>query len=170
MIDRTGNNCFMLACEKNDGHNSLAVIKYIRSRIGDDIYLSNFDTYNAFVLACKNNKNLEVIKYLMNEFKINENFYKSSVTNAVMFNKNHSIAKYLIEETNIEFNSYEIAHGFKNYNDMNKLITELSNGANYERFNKLLVGVIDYVPSKLDLKDVNPLIDITLKEFSKRIY
>lgn len=154
-IDGVGNNSFMLACEKNSG--ALNVIKYLRNKIGDGLHHSNYDNCNAFDLACKKNENIEVIKYLINEMNINEKYHNSCIMNAAVFNPNHSVAKYMIEKTNIQFNSYEIASNLKNYDDMNNLVTELSNGTHYKRFNNLLVGLIDYIPSKLNLKNVNPL-------------
>ena len=73
-----------------------------------DIHVVDLIGNNGLSLACKQNENIQIIKYLINDLHLNvyhKNYFNNSTLHlAISENKNIEVTKYLINDLQMNFN------------------------------------------------------------------
>jgi hypothetical protein len=168
-LDNDGRTCLMLACQSN----KLEVIKYLIQYFNhmniNQMNINQTDYYgrSCLALACMGNTNLDVIKYLIDDCKMDVNFQPHKLyphlclTNACAHNPNIKISKYLIEHTDARI-GFEIE--LVRINTWANIVQTITN--NFNRFNEFLtIGIDHYGAHKfyqidliIILQKMNPLL------------
>lgn len=101
-VNVDGENCFLKACYENN----LNVIQYLSHMISKEgIYLADKNGHHAFYKACGNNKNIDVLEFLINELHFYDNDSFSCFLNACRRNT-LDVVKFLINNNDKSVENY----------------------------------------------------------------
>ena len=124
-----------------------------------DVNYSNDANNNALTKACMNNKNLDIIKYLIEGCKMdpyqNINSNNCCVKLAIKYNQNVKIIKYLLEFNDVPLLDIEKLIDIKKIKNITRILN------NYKRLNEFLssqLKQVDNLYNKEILSVINPLL------------